>query len=74
MTISHTAQAAIVRPLLLTDKAVAHALGCGRTTVWNLMAAGELDYVKQGKSRRILASSLEAYVSRLAVRRGRAAA
>ena len=39
--------------------------GVGRTTVYQLMASGELKSIKIGRSRRIPAAALEEYVGRL---------
>jgi excisionase family DNA binding protein len=42
-------------------------LRVGRTTVYELIARGELDAVHIGRRRLITASSVEAYVARLGV-------
>ncbi|WP_330478277.1 helix-turn-helix domain-containing protein [Streptomyces platensis] len=52
-------------PLLYTPEEAATALRYGRSTVYELMAAGALKYVKRGRSRRIKRSDLEAYVDSL---------
>ncbi|MEV6711902.1 helix-turn-helix domain-containing protein [Lentzea sp. NPDC051208] len=44
---------------------VARALRVGRTKVFDLIRAGELVSVKIGGSRRVPASSVQAYLSRL---------
>ncbi|MHC0432007.1 helix-turn-helix domain-containing protein [Streptomyces sp. O3] len=54
-----------VDQLLYTPKEAAAVLRFGRSTVYELMAAGVLKYVKQGRSRRIKRSDLEAYVDGL---------
>lgn len=51
--------------LLFTPEHAAHKLDVGRTTVYALMAAGQLQSVKIGRCRRIPAAALEAYVNRL---------
>ena len=51
--------------LLLTPADVAVRLSIGRTVVYELMANGELESLKIGRSRRILSSAVEAYVERL---------
>ncbi|MFE4828363.1 helix-turn-helix domain-containing protein [Streptomyces sp. NPDC056672] len=51
--------------LLYTPKEAAAVLRYGRSTVYELMAAGVLKYVKQGRCRRIRRSDLEAYVNHL---------
>ncbi|MFF4229159.1 helix-turn-helix domain-containing protein [Streptomyces sp. NPDC001820] len=57
--------AAPIAPLLYTPEEAAKALRFGRSTVYELMAAGELKFIKRGRSRRIKRSDLEAYVSGL---------
>jgi excisionase family DNA binding protein len=52
-------------PLLYTPEGAATKLATGRTTIYALMASGELESVKIGRSRRITAAALEAYVGRL---------
>lgn len=54
--------------LLLTPERAADQLDVGRTTVYSLIASGELDSVKIGRSRRIPADALVAYVERLRTR------
>jgi excisionase family DNA binding protein len=51
--------------LLLTPEHAADKLDVGRTTVYALMASGELRSVKIGRSRRVPVAALEDYVSRL---------
>ncbi len=51
--------------MLLTPERAADQLDIGRTTVYGLIATGELDSVKIGRSRRIPAEALVAYVERL---------
>jgi excisionase family DNA binding protein len=57
--------AAPVAPLLYTPKEAATALRLGRSTVYELMASGELRFIKRGRSRRIRRTDLEEYVSNL---------
>jgi excisionase family DNA binding protein len=52
-------------PLLYTPEHAADRLDVGRTTVYALMARGELRSVKIGRSRRVPAAALEEYVTRL---------
>ncbi|WP_374986555.1 helix-turn-helix domain-containing protein [Streptomyces fradiae] len=54
-----------VEPLLYKPEEAAKALGLGRSTVYELMAAGVLAYVKVGRCRRIRRSDLERYVAGL---------
>ncbi|MFI5756541.1 helix-turn-helix domain-containing protein [Streptomyces sp. NPDC051569] len=51
-----------IEPLLYTPKEAAEALRLGRSTVYELMAQGALEYVKQGRARRIKVTTLRAYV------------
>ncbi|HET6358725.1 helix-turn-helix domain-containing protein [Streptomyces sp.] len=51
--------------LLYTSEEAATVLRFGRSTVYELMAAGELKFVKRGRSRRIRRSDLEAFVDNL---------
>ena len=51
------------RELLKIDDA-ARRLSVGRTMLYELMDAGEIDYVKVGRSRRIVKASLGAYIDR----------
>ena len=52
-------------PLLLTPEQAAEYLGLGRTTVYALMARGELECVAVGKRRRIARDAVHEYVNRL---------
>ena len=54
-----------VPPVLLTVEAAAEALGVGRSTVYRLLATGELASVQVGTSRRVPVVALDAYVSDL---------
>lgn len=60
-----TAIAAPVDRLLYTPEQAAEALAIGRSTVYELMAAGVLRYIKLGRCRRIRRADLEAYVASL---------
>ncbi len=51
--------------LLLTPEEAARRLSVGRTTIYELMASGELQSVNIGRSRRVPVSSLSVFVSRL---------
>ncbi|WP_413758371.1 helix-turn-helix domain-containing protein [Streptomyces sp. MMBL 11-3] len=51
--------------LLYTPEEAATVLRFGRSTVYELMAAGELKFVKRGRSRRIRRRDLEAFVDNL---------
>jgi excisionase family DNA binding protein len=52
--------------LLLKTEEAGERLNVGRTTIYALISSGDLASVKIGRSRRIIASSLESYVSGLA--------
>src|SRR3984957_8959178 len=55
------------RALLLTVSEAAERLGCGRTFVYELISAGELETVKLGRLRRVPVAALDALVERLRV-------
>ncbi len=51
--------------LLLTPTQAAAVLGVSRSTVYELLGAGQIDAVHIGRSRRVVAASLTRYVNRL---------
>jgi excisionase family DNA binding protein len=51
--------------LLYTPDTAGAILDVGRTTIYALIASGELKSVKIGRSRRIPASALEDYINKL---------
>jgi excisionase family DNA binding protein len=51
--------------LLVTPEEAARRLSVGRTTIYELMASGELQSVNIGRCRRVPVSSLSSFVSRL---------
>ncbi|WP_239340636.1 helix-turn-helix domain-containing protein [Frankia sp. CiP3] len=51
--------------LLLTATEAADLLGVSRTTVYELLNAGQLESVRIGRARRIPRAALVAYVDRL---------
>ena len=53
-----------VPPLLLRVPEACEALAIGRSTIYVLMAQGDLDVVHIGRSVRITAESIAAYVER----------
>jgi excisionase family DNA binding protein len=53
------------RPLLLTVKEAAAMIGIGRSTLYRLMDAGEIDSVHIHTSRRIPLESVYVYVDKL---------
>lgn len=56
--------------LLYKPEAAAAALGIGRSKLFELIAAGQLETVRIGRARRIPAEALEEYVARLRRRTG----
>jgi excisionase family DNA binding protein len=58
-------QEEVQRPLLLTVKEAAALIGIGRSTLYRLMDAGEIDSVHIGSSRRIPLGSAYAFVERV---------
>ena len=65
----HRGTVAGVAPLLLTIPQAAVVLAIGRTTVYELIGAGDLEAVHIGRSARVPVAALEDYVERQ--RRGR---
>ena len=52
-------------PILVTPEEAAKALRLGRSKVYELMASGELESVRIGRSRRIRWGALEAFANSL---------
>ena len=65
---NHAPTTTAVEPLLLTALQVAQLLAVGRTSVYGLITAGDLETVHIGRSMRIPADSVHAFV---ALRRSR---
>ena len=62
------------QPLVVSPARAKAMLDCGTTRLYELIAAGELDSFKDGKSRKITVASIKARVVRmLAASRGEAA-
>jgi len=57
---------------LLTVPAVAVILSLSESKVWQLTRSGELETVKIGWSRRVLASSVDSYIKKLRTEGGAA--
>ena len=57
-------------PLLLTTKEAAKRLSLARSTLYQLLTAGEIESVKIGGCRRIPLDALAAYVQRLRQEQG----
>jgi excisionase family DNA binding protein len=53
-----------VEPLVVKPKVAWRMLGCGNTRGYELLAAGELESFKDGRSRKISVASIKAYVIR----------
>lgn len=51
--------------LLYKPEAAAEVLGIGRSKIFELIAAGQIETVQIGRSRRVPAQALEEYVARL---------
>ncbi|MET9723576.1 helix-turn-helix domain-containing protein [Streptomyces zaomyceticus] len=60
-----TAVKPVTARALFTVEAAAEYLSFGRSTLYELMAAGDLPYVKVGRSRRIRLAELDAFVAQL---------
>ncbi|MCX5296846.1 helix-turn-helix domain-containing protein [Streptomyces sp. NBC_00193] len=54
-----------VAPVLCKVEAAAELLSLGRSTVYELMAAGELPFVKVGRARRIRRTDIDAFAAQL---------
>ena len=50
---------------MLTVEQAAEALGIGRTTMFALIKAGEIETVRIGRLRRVPADQIDAYTARL---------
>lgn len=61
---TNIAMSAEVPPLLVSVRSAARILAVGRTTVYELIAAGELETIHIGRSRRVPMAELEAFVQR----------
>jgi excisionase family DNA binding protein len=53
-----------VEPLVVKPKIAWKMLGCGNTRGYELLAAGELESYKDGRSRKITVASIKAFVAR----------
>lgn len=52
-------------PLLFRPEEAARLLGCGRSTVFELLASGQLASVRVGRLRRIPADALRSFIADL---------
>jgi excisionase family DNA binding protein len=50
-------------PLLVKPADAGRLLGCGRTRIYELINAGEIDSFSDGRSRKIIVASIHAYVA-----------
>lgn len=55
----------MTKPLLYKPEAAAEVIGIGRSKLFELIAAGQIETVQIGRSRRVPAQALEEYVARL---------
>ncbi len=53
-----------VEPLVVKPKIAWKMLACGNTRGYELLAAGELERFKDGRSRKITVASIKAYIAR----------
>jgi len=53
-----------IEPLVVKPKVAWKLLGCGNTRGYELLAAGELESYKDGRSRKITVASIKAFVAR----------
>jgi excisionase family DNA binding protein len=53
-----------VEPLVVKPKVAWKMLGCGNTRGYELLAAGELESYKDGRSRKVTVASIKAFVNR----------
>lgn len=57
-------QAADIEPLVVKPKVAWRMLGCGNTRGYELIAAGELESYRDGRSRKITVASINRYIER----------
>jgi excisionase family DNA binding protein len=61
---NRNSQAANLEPLVVKPKVAWRMLGCGNTRGYELIAAGELQSYKDGRSRKITVASIKRYIER----------
>ncbi len=61
---SEASAVAVVEPLLLAMRDAARVLGIGRSTLYELIAAGEIEVVHIGRSARVPVAALHEFVER----------
>jgi excisionase family DNA binding protein len=64
MSILPTDRPRDAEPLLVKPAEAGRLLGCGRTRIYELINAGEIDSFSDGRSRKITVASIRAYVAR----------
>ena len=57
-------------PVLLTVRAIAKMLSLGESTVYAMLANGELPYVAIGRSKRVALRDVETWIAKSTVRGG----
>ena len=57
-------------PLLVKPADAGRMLGCGRTRIYELVNAGEIDSFSDGRSRKITVESIHCYIKRRLAERG----
>ena len=53
-----------IEPLVVKPRAAWKMLGCSNTRGYELLAAGELESYKDGRSRKITVASIKAFIAR----------
>ena len=67
----HRAEISDLDPLVVKPKVAWKMLACGNTRGYELLAAGELESYKEGRSRKITVASIKALVARRLAASGR---
>jgi hypothetical protein len=64
MSICSTSAGGQIEPLVTSPDDAMRLLDCSRAKLYELLAAGELESFLEGRSRKILISSISAYIAR----------
>jgi hypothetical protein len=64
MSIHSTGLSKDVEPLVVSPRRARLMLDCGNTRLYELIATQELESFKAGKSRKIVVTSIKAYIAR----------
>ena len=67
----HRAEISDLEPLVVKPKVAWKMLACGNTRGYELLAAGELESYKEGRSRKITVASIKALIARRLAAGGR---